>query len=326
MIKQVIRHTRSIRWSLQTLTLSLLLFSLLLSIIWHGRQLDALCQHQHIQNITRRPHITAVNKPITRKPRCIIYDRPPRTGSTTVAYALSRCFHVKRFYIAKFPSRSIRHLHVPLVLSRSEKNFALVGHHFWMSETDIRLLEERCNGTFYMTSVAAIHDRLWSAAKVMSTTSVNGNFSVGDRERMQALEWLKQNGLGYAAYLEAYPFIDLLGPQLIGKTDFGAVTELPNSWGPGIIPKHFQYDFIFRKDNLSHDLSQILTALNCPSSYAIKNVHSEQVDTVDLERDLLLNNITADSYGQLYRTLMENAKNNDKGLQKLKEIMLHANE
>lgn len=270
----------------------------------------------------RQPHDTAPNVPILRKPRCIVYDRPPRTGSTTVASVLAQCFRKHRFYVPKFPSRRIRHLHVPLVLSRLDHDFAFVAHHFWLSDTDITLLESRCRQTFFMTSAAPIHERIWSAAKVMSTTSRNGNFSVGETERRAALQWLAEHGPSYAPYLEAYPFIDLLGPQLVGPTDHGAVTELPNSWAPGLIPRDFQYDFVVRKPSLQDDLAQILDALNCSSAYTVKNVHVDSDDLQDTQRDALLFNISQDSDGVLYTALMTHAaRANHLGLLKLKRII-----
>lgn len=253
--------------------------------------------------------------------RCIIYDRPPRTGSTTVGNALKSCLQSRRWSVAGDIARPLRDRAITSAFAGMKNDYAVVWGHIWMNGRDLETIRRRCDTAFFMTSATRMDDRLWSAAKIMSTTAKNGNLTIGSSERALAFQWLEDFGPGYVPYLDAYPFINVTGPQLMGS--HGDVTEVPAQWQEARVEEGFRYDFVFRRQSLREDVLAVLTAMGCKPSFAVYNVHSDREvgEEEDVQKSRIMKRLVSDGVGSLYPKLMENSLQNDAGLQRLARLM-----
>lgn len=262
--------------------------------------------------------------------RCILYDRPPRTGSTTVSNALAACLYRRRFKLNSFINPDFRNEAIPraLRLSRSpsrthHSDFAIVSSHVWMSQHDVDLLHMHCGDIIYITSTAEMWKRIWSAAKMISVKERNGNTKL-DRERLnQAVYWLNKTNHPYAQFYDVYPWIRLTGPQRL-REDGKHMEEIPSQYEIANIEPRFHPDFVIRNDHLLHDLSSVLTALGCrrlrPRS---TNIHKE----IDIADDAILSikksviDAIGNENGSVYSYLMDRSKYNQEGLKRISSIM-----
>lgn len=271
----------------------------------------------------------------TRLERCVVYDRPPRTGSTTVSRALAECLLTLKWPspITSTPEQRSSAITRGLRIARDE--LAVVKGHMLMSEDDVRQLRKECDQTFFITNTARLDDRLWSAAK-MSLSWKNGNVSlVSDQVNKRAHEWLDAHGRRQAAYLEAYPFTNVTGPLVM--TGESTTHDIATYWRT-VRTGGFAYDYVVRKSNMADDLSALLQAFGCSSQFQTQNVHSvkaeqesasskgesvsaRSIDGRDEDIEAKLERIVPGGQGARHARLMRVAATNDEGLGRLRAML-----
>lgn len=254
--------------------------------------------------------------------KCVVYDRPMRTGSSTISSHLIQCFHSLGYFIDTHQLGNSRARSIPHALEQPSPNkrFAIVRGHIWISEVDIRLLHTRCDQVVYITSCAPLWQQVWSAAKMLSYKRVNGNTTLGAEDAENALKWLQQNAKAYARMYEFYPFIHLTEP--LERLQSNRYPDLPPSFERAEISSPFRPDYVIRKDRIIEDLSKLLDALGCDARIGnAKNVHQVQGEDDEAAYEIKIRQISGVGEGETYRKLMEFAKSNDAGLSRIRSVV-----
>lgn len=193
----------------------------------------------------------------SRAERCILYDRPPRTGSTTISHALLSCLRHKRYGNAFTYPREVM---VRAMLNITAKRRASVKGHLSMTLDDVNLIEDTCEKFFYVTSISSMTDRLFSQIKYGMFTG-HGNQTIDLTALYTSLS--KRSGEkmnAYELFLEMYPYS-------VNDTDVTEETRL-------------QPHYIISKENLEHDTRELLDALGCQNiSVESDNIHEIVVDS-----------------------------------------------
>lgn len=249
--------------------------------------------------------------------KCFLYDRPMRTGSSTVIMALVKCFRAKHWSIARHIIGNDRGQTVPINLDVPSKRYAFTHGHMWLGEDDVRLLHSRCDAFVYVSSCAPLWQQLWSAAKMLSNARLNANTTLDERKTERAFDWLRDvnRTKSYMDMYEFYPFIRLTEPMVLPE-GVKRFPDLPPHFERAPITTRFVPDFVIRKNNLSDDLPRLLNALSCPQNFTSKNIHeTELVDNDIMEK---VKEITGAGDGQTYTRLMRVAMDNDKGLERIR--------
>ncbi|KAI0565292.1 hypothetical protein FGB62_19g120 [Gracilaria domingensis] len=171
---------------------------------------------------------------------------------------------------------------------------ALVTRHIYISGKDVKLIRSKCDDFLYITSTAPIKERLWSGTKHLLANR-HGNTTRDSLDMVKALEVLRnqrfENGsLRSLEELNAYPYL----------TETGERAEV----GRKLIP-----DYVIRKESLRQDLQALLRAFGCKESFSTRNVHEDNI----LSLDELFSDLPFSDDDQLYKYLSKVAKMNNVG-------------
>lgn len=222
----------------------------------------------------------------SRQTQCIFYDKPPRTGSTTVARALYECLQSKGYTGITTPINSLeRDEVIPDMLSHPGYRKSAVRKHVTVTPEQIRELWDSCNRLLYITSTRSMKERIWSKAKYRMTPKHRSS-NLTDEQATKALRFaLKDNET--EERLEQYPFS-------ASSTDI-------------------EPDYVIRADSLHDDLNRLLHSLQCPVDYTDRNVHKvkgeEEADAIQAAK------IQLKKSDHKHQYLLEVAKmRNDEGL------------
>lgn len=257
--------------------------------------------------------------------KCVIYDRPMRTGSTTTTTYLLRCFRHHGFTIDSHQIGNARVRAIPHALELQSPNqmYAIARGHIWINENDVQLLRRRCDDVIYITACAPLWEQLWSAAKMLSRKRMNGNTTLSESDGKRALDWLRENAEGYIRLCEFYPFINLTKPLELQSDR--RYPDLPPSFERAEISTPFTPDFVIRKHHLSEDLPKLLRAFGCDDTIqSAKNVHhveKEDGEVSDISYEAKVRAISGVGEGETYKRLMNMAQSNDNGVRRIREIM-----
>lgn len=225
--------------------------------------------------------------------RCFLYDRPPRTGSTTISTALMDCLRASDFAIASASRREDRPLVISRMLAARRPNRAAVRAHLAVSSRDVDAIRHGCDSFFYVTSCSPMWRRLASWMKY-SLGDGHGNRTVQLEGVVSALQ--SRNFSDNERFLEAYPF-----------------TEESFEERHRLLP-----DYVIRSHALLNDTIELLSALGCRNFPTSENVHVLQsVDTDLLERKLedVGRNMSLVFSDRRYKQLLQRAEqNNHRGL------------
>ena len=231
--------------------------------------------------------------------RCFIYDRPPRTASTTAATALKLCLYARGFAQPAVASRAARALVVRRMLSLGSARVGVFSRHVQLGAGDARRVRAGCAALVYVSGCRPMRARLWSAAKY--AVAGRGNATVGGAARRRAEALVEGDGWVEAMY-EAYPYVDGDGQ--------------PNGT-PGaerLVP-----DYVVRAGSLEKDLGGLLGAMGCAERFRSDNVHEEE------GADGFLDGVRLEHGDATYRRLERLAREgNERGLQKIRDFMAAA--
>ena len=225
------------------------------------------------------------------KATCILYDRPPRTGSTTISRTLQKCVKSKGYSRTRsFPSDLRGHAVRFMVNSTAEK-IALVGPHICMSLEDVKLLQNHCGTLLFITSTAPMKNRLLSEVKY-KIHSHNGNSSLTENHLKRLRLILRRGTEGQEKTKERYPYCR------------NPVARKP--------PYALKPDYVIRSNHMTEDFPPLLEALGCVSDYRTDNVHA-----TSFNKEELLSQITLKYADRSHETLTKLAEmNNEKGIRK----------
>lgn len=176
---------------------------------------------------------------------CILYDRPPRTGSTTISRTLERCLLRRGYEVlpAKSPNGT-RETVLHRLRTSTARRRASVMQHVYTNAEDMRALQKGCGKLFYMTSTAPMLSRLVSMIKY-TTFQGHRNATVDANNLAYEMQRRQSNLHKREALLEAYPYVgehvpeDMrVKPHYVVRQE--AVEEdlsrLLNMWGCGDLP------------------------------------------------------------------------------------------
>lgn len=198
---------------------------------------------------------------------CLVYDRPPRTGSSTAGRAFQECWEKLNFDIVnkerlKSDDDTIQ------VLVKSGAYVAATSYHFIVTEDDIVSLTTRCKNLYYVTSTRTLRERIISTALgsvEKHTFTFADNVTMSEDEIPVAMSIANQRANALERKLESYPYRN---------------TE-----------ERITPDYIIRYQNFSEDLAGILQAFGCSGSFESVNIHilgegaEEGASDVDSESD-----------------------------------------
>lgn len=198
-----------------------------------------------------------VNKTDSRTAVCLMFDRPPRTGSTTALYTLYSCWgKTQRFQVvSKFSKAGV----AKTFLKSPLKHVASVGyHHHWFNETETDEIIRGCGELFYVTSTRAEAGRIFSRVKQRISSAAG-------------FDTRTNSTLNSEASLMAWNmFQSQLKSAMAGaKSDLaGEFWFYPFSSQRIIWP-----DYVVRYEHYSDDMSKLLQAFSCPEKIQTQNVH-----------------------------------------------------
>lgn len=222
-----------------------------------------------------KPTVTSLT-PMTPYPepehleKCVLYDRPPRTGSSTIGTALYECFRHKGYYILpsmlrKFEKMEGRRYIVSELLSvRKRKKAVSVKGHLTLTKQDTDKISKYCDDFLYISSTGPILKRIMSQVKY-SLVHGHGNNSVGINRLINLTQTRGQEHVeNQEMFLEKYPY----------HINDSSVTE-----DNRLVPH-----YIIRQEFLEEDLVPLMTAMQCPNreSVASQNVHGVFVNTTNM--------------------------------------------
>lgn len=207
--------------------------------------------------------------PTAAGPRCVFYDRPPRTGSTTISTTLAVCLR-RRGYVVLPASASGRNVTRHTVLPRLSTAAALspsahvasVIQHAYVTTEQFSALHASCGFVFYITSAASMLPRLLSMVKY-STFEGHLNATI-NAALLARLIVRKARNLRYReTFFEDYPYVD--------HANLNAGLREKDRVMP---------HYVVRQDAIVHDLGALLRALKC-GDVAIQSANVHDVDFGD---------------------------------------------
>lgn len=191
---------------------------------------------------------------------CLIYDKAPRTGSSTILHTLRQCWKSSKFRFRRprrvleghtFAEECVNDIH--------HERIVIGGNHFYMGNHDIELIAKECKHIFYVTSTRKMKERLLSKAKYDASSgkiAANSTLNGEDWKKVQhRLSRYKDEYETVEKNLERYPFVS---PR----------------WA--ITP-----DYVIRSDSLFADLGLLLHAFGCNTTIRSQNIHTVS----DIEKD-----------------------------------------
>lgn len=200
---------------------------------------------------------------------CLLYDKAPRTGSTTIARSLAKCWKsISNFHVTMREGRFSTA--IPTLLKTPyRKIVALVGSHFSISGNDILSLKSKCENILYVTSTRRMSERLWSEAKyIVTNADIRHNSSLTAANIPHAWTTLFNRLSKSEPYFENYPFV-----SSYDNVENIASNQNENWLDPG---------YIIRTDYMKDDLSMLLRAFGCGDN----NIQVTNMHTVDLQHEL----------------------------------------
>lgn len=182
---------------------------------------------------------------------CLLFDKPPRTASSTVTFALGACW-LRRWRLQAphdvKPQQPFNQS-IDWMLDLPSPFVAHYRRHVELSPENMDAITHRCDNFFYVTTTRSMRGRLRSFAKMSSgggnLTSRNATVVLARLKKDRAV--LLQRAREEEARYEQYPF---------------------KVRGTAIPP-----DFVIRYDQIEDDLPRLLRAFGCDGAFNTTNTH-----------------------------------------------------
>ena len=242
---------------------------------------------------SKRTFIPLEARPFSGTATCILYDRPPRTGSTTISMNLRSCVKSKGYALARSYGGSQMEYGIRYMLNSSSDKLAAVSSHVCISREDIERLKKRCGTLLYISSTSPMKKRMFSELKYRMQ-SHNGNSTITEDHLNRIRLIVKRGTEQMEASKEKYPYCS------------SPVAKKP--------PFALKPDYVIRAEYMD-DFQTLLEALGCPGYFKSSNVHTASFDKAKQEE--ILNSITLRQNDRTHKELTMLAEtNNDQGLEK----------
>lgn len=205
---------------------------------------------------------------------CLVYDKPKRTGSTTIARSLFKCWNGKYGIEPRRKVQNPREAASEMLRLKQP----IVAHslgHILFSDQDCDAILTNCRHVFHITSTRKMKSRLASFAKVVTLQSEKGrNFSVAKQNLKDAVALLLKFGHNVEDRYEKGVY-------------FGA--------------RRIDVDYVIRHESFENDLSALIQAFGCESRIESTNVHKVKSKNTT-SSDLLQKSSTGVEYGQVLQS------------------------
>lgn len=206
---------------------------------------------------------------------CMLYDKAPRTGSTTITKALGKCWRGQGRaipYARNMPYGRV----VSSMLMQEARHVAIADVHFSILDADVLNIERMCRAVVYVTSTRAMRERLLSEAKYVATEgNIRINTSIATDAHLAAL----RDALRH------------LGPAA-GSGGRGGESERMFEVYPFRQSRQLSPDYIVRADQLASDLRPLLRAFRCAEDFRSTNVHdARHADLRDVHVDVHMGDV-----------------------------------
>lgn len=178
---------------------------------------------------------------------CLIYDKPQRTGSTTVAKALHKCwsdyYQLEPKNNAKQTDKAIKNM-----LSLKQSIVSHCKRHVSISDYDCFAIEATCREVFHVTSTRKVSERIASYAKVTTMKrKIGRNFTINPGDLRKAVQTVMKSGF-----------------DLEYRYEKGVYTGF----------RQIHVDYVIRNENLEQDLTALIQAFGCNPEILSTNKHN----------------------------------------------------
>lgn len=296
---------------------ALLLLVCAIAIHSSGRRFNVnhlLKIHARARRANRRLYITADTSIVLESPvpipssihpnstRCIVYDRPPRTGSTTVYKFMDRCLSHRgygsslRYFKGVSDFQLIDHF-----LNNTSVKKSLISRHLSEFPFDAKQrIESACNVILYITSTRPMPARLLSKIKYETPLG-------GDKKGQIVSE---------RSSVPTGMFHKFVNTTLYEDNESLVKAELYYEHYPGSRrAKFLTPDYVIRSDAFVADFTFLLRALKCPTDFKSINVH--KVKAMDKEeRNDIMHQIPITMNDTRHKLLLQYSRRNYLGLRK----------
>lgn len=183
--------------------------------------------------------------------RCVVYDRPPRTGSTTMASALRPCFIAKGYQMLPPGPPRTWYTYMQRFLEMNAPRRAAVGSHMFVTATEMQQLRQVCPTLLYISSTRPVAERVLSVIKYESFSG-HGKRNITSSVISKILKDIPEEDLQKREYsLENYPYLRMQPQRYLPENK---VLE----------HDRMEPDYVVRDTHFQQDLEAILDALGCP--------------------------------------------------------------
>lgn len=189
---------------------------------------------------------------------CFFYDKPYRTGSTTIEQSLCQCW--ARTFNATDKSQVNQDQRVPEMLNKTARVVVRCVGHVTMSLADADRLTSECQHLFYLSSTRDIQSRMASFGKNDAIYGqIYTNMTLSREQLVNAVHWARSpRGRLEELIYENYPY-----PHV-----------------PREVAYRLEPDYVIRYDNFADDLLKLLEAFQCEGVVQTTNIHA--LDTEDI--------------------------------------------
>lgn len=183
---------------------------------------------------------------------CLLYDKPYRTGSTTIERSLCECW-TKSFNVTD-KSQVDQNKRIPEMLNRTSRVVVRCTGHVTMSIADADRMSRECRHLFYLSSTRDIQSRMASFGKNDAIYGqIYTNMTLSREQLINAIHWARgRRGQLEELIYENYPY-----PHV-----------------PQNVERRLDPDYVIRYDNFADDLVRLLDAFRCEKVVRTTNIHA----------------------------------------------------
>lgn len=183
---------------------------------------------------------------------CLVYDKPYRTGSTTIERSLCDCWKLK--FNATDQELMSPVDRIPLMMNKSDRNVMRCIGHVTITDAQILHMRSDCAKLFYLTSIRPMQQRMASYGKNDAIYGqIYTNMTLSRDQLRNAVLWARKSGRMEEFRYELYPYNEKATLK--------------------IVP-----DYVIRHESFDDDLLRLLHAFDCPQVVQSTNIHSLEVD------------------------------------------------
>lgn len=238
----------------------------------------------------------------TNSTRCILYDRPPRTGSTTVYKFMDRCLSRRGYPSSLLYFKGVSHFQlIDHFLNNPSPNKSLISRHLPEFPSDSKQrIESTCDLVLYITSTRPMRERLLSKLKYETP--------LGDDRKGQTVSERRS--------VPTDMFHQLVNSTLNDDSESLQIAEIYYEHYPGNGEVPFLTpDYVIRSDTFVADFTFLLRALQCPTKFISINVHKVKSLDQDEHNDIM-HQIPVTMSDARHKVLLKYSRSNYLGLRK----------